>query len=91
MKQNKKISVLVFISAVLVIIIIVAGIYYRFNFGRDKIAEDTEDIEGKLTIEIHELIEKHSGEKTGPYLTLEEVVAWVGRVGESAPWRTHGL
>ncbi|GFP37126.1 hypothetical protein HKBW3S44_00806 [Candidatus Hakubella thermalkaliphila] len=82
MKQNKKISVLVFISAVLVIIIIVAGIYYRFNFGRDKIAEDTEDIEGKLTIEIHELIEKRSGEKTGPYLTLEEVVAWVGRVGE---------
>lgn len=70
MKQNKKISVLVFISAVLVIIVIVAGFYYRF------------DIEGELTMDINELIEKRSREETGPYLTLEEVVAWVNRMGK---------
>ena len=79
MNQNKKISVLVLISAVLVFIAIVLGFYYRFDFGRDKIAEGTK---GELTIDINELIEKRSREETGPYLTLEEVVAWVGTTGE---------
>jgi len=79
MNQNKKISVLVLISAVLVIIAIVLGFYYRFDFSRDKIAEGTE---GELMIDINELIEKRLREETGPYLTLEEVVAWVGTTGE---------